>query len=129
MNGTGTGGERETARFYTVSRRFPRMIGRLPEGTRLWGGPYTFSQLGVGAATFAVAAATCPLWSTGSIVIDLVILAMLSWGAALAARMLPTSRLNPAIVVATVIACAVSPADGVYRGRAARLPRTRGVRR
>lgn len=129
MSGARVAAEPESARFYTVSRRFPRMIGRLPEGTRLWGGPYTFSQLGAAAAMLLGAATTRLVWSTGSIVIDLLIMSALAWGTALAARLLPTSRLNPVVVVATAIGCALSPATGAFRGRPVRLPRVRGGRR
>ncbi len=34
----------ETARFYTKSRRFPKMIGRMTDGSRIPGGPYTLTQ-------------------------------------------------------------------------------------
>ena len=36
--------EREVARFYTRSRRFPKFIGRLHDGTKIPGGPYTLTQ-------------------------------------------------------------------------------------
>lgn len=68
--------EREVARFYTRSRKFPRMVGRLPEGTRIWGGPYTFTQLGLGLVAIFVALATRGVWSWGSVLIDLVV----AWG-------------------------------------------------
>ncbi|WP_188726374.1 hypothetical protein [Pseudoclavibacter endophyticus] len=98
------------------------MIGRLPEGTRLWGGPYTFTQLGVAGAVLSIAAATRAAWSTGSIVIDLLIITGVVWGAAFAARMLPTSRLNPGIVVLSALTCALAPRLGTYRGRPVRRP-------
>ncbi|MGO2110397.1 MAG: hypothetical protein ACTH31_02170 [Pseudoclavibacter sp.] len=115
----------ETARFYTASRKYPRMIGRLPEGTRLWGGPYTFTQLGSGAAALALALAARPLWSTGSLVVDLLIGVGVAWGAAFAARALPTSRLNPAVVLSAALEVAFAPRGGTYRGRAVRIPRRR----
>lgn len=119
----------ETARFYTTSRKFPRMIGRLPEGTRIWGGPYTFTQLGVAIAMFAAAMVTRSIWSTGSIVIDLLIVAGAAWAAAFAARALPTTRLNPVVVVSTAVATVFAPRHGTYRGRAVRSSRLHGGRR
>ena len=39
----------EVARFYTRSRKFPRLIGRLHDGTKIPGGPYTVTQAIVAA--------------------------------------------------------------------------------
>lgn len=117
----------EVARFYTRSRKFPRMIGRLPEGTRIWGGPYTFAQLGAAMMAGALVLSLRPVLSTGSIVLDLLIAAGVAWAAASGARVVPTSPLNPAVVAGAVLCSAFGPRLGVYRGRAVRHPRPKRV--
>ena len=35
-------------KFFTRAMKIPLMVGRLIDGTRLWGGPYTVPQIVVG---------------------------------------------------------------------------------
>lgn len=106
----------ETARFYTRSRRYPRMIGRLPEGTRLWGGPYTFTQLGLGVLAICLAAASRELWSTGSILTDFAITLGAGWAAAFLGRYAPIGSMHPLVAANAAIRCIMAPRGGRYRG-------------
>ena len=63
--------EREVARFYTRSRRFPKFIGRLHDGTKIPGGPYTLTQGVVLAIVLVVALMTQSVWGTGSPIVDI----------------------------------------------------------
>ncbi|MDO5053009.1 MAG: hypothetical protein Q4E05_08995 [Pseudoclavibacter sp.] len=107
----------ETARFYTRSRRFPLMVGRLPEGTRIWGGPYTFGQLGLGVAAFGLAAASRELWSTGGVLTDLLAVIGVGWGAAFLGRSLPSGGMHPVVAAGAAVRALTAPRAGSYRGR------------
>ena len=53
----------EVVKWYTRARKFPTLIGKTPDGTRLPGGPYTITQVLVGGA-LAVLLASPPWWWT-----------------------------------------------------------------
>ena len=38
-------------KWYTRARKFPQLIGRTPDGTRIPGGPYTYTQVAAGVVT------------------------------------------------------------------------------
>lgn len=52
----------EVARWYTRARRFPQLIGRLHDGRRIPFGPFTYLQIGAGAAVGVVMTQTSVLW-------------------------------------------------------------------
>lgn len=52
----------EVARWYTRARRFPQLIGRLHDGRRIPFGPFTYLQIGAGAAVGVVMTQTSGLW-------------------------------------------------------------------
>lgn len=122
------GATRELARFYTRSRKFPRMVGRLPEGTRIWGGPYTFTQLAVAIVSMIAGGVTRGLWSTGSLVIDLSVIAGTAWALTFAARVIPASPLNPLVVAAAALATTFGPRDGTFDSRPVAFRRPLTVR-
>lgn len=107
---------RRPARFYTRARKFPRMVGRLPEGTRIWGGPYTFTQIVSGVLVAIVALFMRPLWGTGSILVDLGILIGVLWGSAYLTGKIPLTNLNPAVLVANALHGFSTPRQGTFKG-------------
>ena len=113
--------EREVARFYTRSRRFPKFIGRLHDGTKIPGGPYTLAQ-GVVLAIFLIGTlVTQGLWGTGSPIVDIPIAAGVSWAAAWGAGRIPATRRNLLSVISSGIAAMTRPAAGRYRGSTLRV--------
>lgn len=57
--------EVEVVKWYTKARRFPQLLGRAPDGTRIPFGPYTMTQaIGAGAVIFA-AKVLSGLWAHG----------------------------------------------------------------
>lgn len=50
-------------RSYTPALKIPKFIGRLKDGTRLPGGPYTMTQFLVGVAVLVVGYILMPLWA------------------------------------------------------------------
>ena len=113
--------EREVARFYTRSRRFPKFIGRLHDGTKIPGGPYTLAQ-GVVLAIFLIGTlVTQGLWGTGSPIVDIPIAAGVSWAAAWGAGRIPATRRNLLSVISSGLAAMTRPAAGRYRGETLRV--------
>ena len=54
--------QHEVVKWYTRARRFPQLIGKTPDGARLWGGPYTYTQVIVAAVVIVVGIQTAGLW-------------------------------------------------------------------
>lgn len=113
--------EFETARFYTRSRKFPKVIGRFHDGTRIPGGPYTVAQVVIGGAVAFVAVTTRGAWGTGSILLDLPLSLAIAWGAAWGAGRIPATRRNLLTVILGAFSAAFQPAAGRYRERPLRL--------
>lgn len=68
------GGEVEAARWYTGTRRIPTVIGKLPTGEKLIGGPYTVSQLLTMLGLFLGLFATRSAWSMSNGVTNMAVL-------------------------------------------------------
>lgn len=107
----------ETARFFTAARRFPKLLGKLPDGTRIWGGPYTLLQGIVLVVVAAVALVTKPMWSFGSFIIDIPVAAAFAIGLGLLAGRIPTQRRNILTVGMSALHAISSPAEGRRNGR------------
>ena len=104
--------EREVARFYTRSRRFPKFIGRLHDGTKIPGGPYTLTQGVVMAIVLVVALMTQSVWGTGSPIVDIPVAAFVSWGAAWGAGRIPATRRNLLSIITSGMSAMTRPAAG-----------------
>ena len=113
--------EPQIARFYTRSRKFPRLIGRFRDGTKIPGGPYTLTQGVVAAILLALGLATRGLWGLGSIFIDVPVVLLAAWGGAWGAGHLPPTRRNVASVLFGALGAAFSPAAGKYKEQQVRL--------
>ncbi|WP_337007254.1 hypothetical protein [Microbacterium sp. LB12] len=111
----------EVARFYTRSRKFPRLIGRLHDGTKIPGGPYTVTQGIVAAVLLALGLVTRGLWGMGTILVDIPIVLLVAWGGAWGAGRLPTTRRNVASLVLGAFGAVFSPAAGKYQEQTVKL--------
>ena len=111
----------EVARFYTRSRKFPRLIGRLHDGTKIPGGPYTVTQGIVAAVLLALGLVTRGLWGMGTILVDIPIVLLVAWGGAWGAGRLPTTRRNVASLVLGAFGAVLSPAAGKYQEQTVKL--------
>lgn len=114
--------QEEIARFYTRSRRFPKMIGRMNDGSRIPGGPYTLTQVGVGGAVLLVMLVTRGLlWSTGEILLDLLMTAGIGFAATWLVGRIPMTRRNLLFAFLDGTAAVFKPFGGKYQGQAIRL--------
>lgn len=112
----------ETARFYTRSRRFPKMIGRMNDGSRIPGGPYTLTQVGVGGAVLLIMLVMRGLvWSTGEILLDLLVTAALAFAVTWLIGRLPMTRRNLLFAFLDAAAATFKPFSGKYQGQVIRL--------
>lgn len=113
--------EFETARFYTRSRKFPKVIGRFHDGTKIPGGPYTVAQVVIGGSVAFVAITTRGAWGSGSIILDLPVSLAIAWAAAWGAGRIPATRRNLLTVILGGFSAAFRPATGRYRERPLRF--------
>lgn len=107
----------ETGRFYSSIRRIPTTLYRLPDGTRLPGGPYTLVQGVAGAAAIAVLWAFRGTWSTGTLIFDAVVVLAAGFGAVMLTRFAPDNISELVMVVTGAFKAAAKPSTGHYADR------------
>ncbi len=113
----------EIARFYTRSRRFPKMIGRMTDGSRIPGGPYTLTQVGFGGVALMGLLVTRTLWGTGATLLDLAITVGVAWGVTWLVGLIPMTRRNLVLAFVGAVAAMFKPHGGRYQARSIRLAR------
>lgn len=113
----------EIARFYTRSRRFPKMIGRMTDGSRIPGGPYTLTQVGFGGVALMGLLVTRTLWSTGATLLDLAITVGVAWGVTWLVGLIPMTRRNLVLAFVGAVAAMFKPHGGRYQDRPIKLAR------
>jgi hypothetical protein len=62
----------EVVRFYRTTK-YPRMLGRLPDGSRIWGGPYTFTQGIIGGSVLLLVLYTWGSWAVYGLLTNIII--------------------------------------------------------
>lgn len=114
-------------RWYTRARKFPQLIGRTPDGTRLWGGPYTITQVVIAGALLAVGWQTTAVWArfgfTGNVVFAGAVFAVVIWSVG----KIPVGSRNPLSVAAGVCRALLAPQTGRTRGAVVRIRRPHRV--
>lgn len=106
----------EVARFYTRARKFPKLIGRLHDGTRIPGGPYTISQLVTLVVLTTGAMLTRGIWGS-AVLFDLIVSLTVGIGGAFALGLLPSQQRNLLSITNGLISATGSSASGRYRGK------------
>lgn len=119
----------QVLRWYTTARRgLPILIGKLPKGERIWGGPYTLGQLAAFGVTLVLGQVTMGLWGQWGglgnilVLVGVAVAVMILWGR------LPTEKLNVWAWVQGVQAATTLSSRGRYRGTAFSLPPVRTAR-
>lgn len=86
------------AKWFTGARKFPQLIGRTPDGGKLWGGPYTITQVIIAVVGIIILWNTTWLWARFSFVMNVLVgpgvLAAIVWSAG----KLPFGMRNPLVV-------------------------------
>lgn len=105
----------DIAKVYTATRRFPQLIGRTSDGARIWGGPYTYTQIFGGGAALFVLWKSMGLWSAGGGLLDWALVLSATAGVVFGLGKLPLGGRNP-----------ISMLQGVGNAVAATAPRDVG---
>lgn len=109
-------------RFYTSARRFKQVLGSLPDGTKIPGGPYTYSQIGLMVGTVVLGWLTRGVWGTNSAIGDLIILLTVAVGIGFLIGKMPHSRRNPLKILGSILVVLTHPGPGgTWRGRPLKL--------
>lgn len=120
--------EPEVARFFTAARRFSKLLGKLPDGTRIPGGPYTIVQ---GVVVIVAAAGALMtrghLWTFGSFLIDVPMALAVAAGLGILAGRIPTRNRNLATIALSAIHAMSSPAVGRRNGKTVTIRKPRKV--
>lgn len=115
----------EVVKWYTRARKFPQLLGRTPDGAKLWGGPYTITQAVVGGVVVFVGSNTVGLWGQFGFIGNIVVLAAVGYGSVLVVGWIPVGSRNPIAVVTGTSKALTAPRHGRLGGRPVRLRRPR----
>ncbi|MFE1776398.1 hypothetical protein [Streptomyces sp. NPDC059008] len=122
MSTTAAAPEPLIGRCYTKARRHQNVVGTWPGGGRIWGGPYTWPQIIVAAATLAVLLLTVGLWAHHGL-LDALPLLGVPYALALVVGRIHIDGRSPFAVAASALGLAVSGSSGRMDGRPVRRPR------
>ena len=117
----------EVVKWYTRARRFPQLIGKTPDGAKLWGGPYTYTQVVGAAIVLVVGVDSVGLWGQFGLIANAVILLSSAYGTAVLLGRLPVGSRNPLSVGSGLIRALSSPTHGNFAGRSVRIRRPHRV--
>lgn len=110
-------GQVEVVKWYTRARRFPRLVGRTHTGGKIWGGPYTITQVVGAVVVVIVMLNTTSLWAKGSVFTNVAILAGITYAVVFALGKMPPDARNPLSVLAGAAGALVTPRQGRQGGR------------
>lgn len=106
---------------YTRARRFPLVIGKLPQGGRIIGGPYTLAQVAVMVVTVVALLIAAPVWAHLGYA-DVAVYAAVPYGAGFAVRKARIEGRDPLRAGLGALTALGTPAGGRMRGRPYRTP-------
>lgn len=113
-------------RFYTLARRFPTLIGRLPNGSELPYGPYTVGQFVTAVVLLVGGYWTLPLWGgQRGLLLNAPLLLGVTAGAVMFLRKVPWRGRGPVPMLRGAFS-SYGSAQGTYRGKA--LPARQATR-
>lgn len=112
-------GEYEVGKFYTAARKFKQLIGRLPDGSTIPGGPYTITQfiVAMGIIFFGWMTRSAGVWG-GSFFGDMILLVALAAGVGYLCGLIPATRRTLTGMIDGAIKMSVAPNAGTWRGKA-----------
>lgn len=118
----------EIVKWYTRARKFPQLIGKTPDGAKLWGGPYTYTQVVGASVVLVVGLKTISLWGSFGLVGNALVVLGAAYGTALLLGRLPLGTRNPISVGSGILRALSGPAQGVLAGTPLRIRRPHRVR-
>ena len=117
----------QTGKFYTSARKIPQLIGVTPTGEKIPGGPYTVTQFALGILVLVLGFVTRPIWGSGDIFSEILILLAVTVGVIYGAGKMPRTRRSPLNLMNCTMSLFGRPVTGKYRGR--KLPNGYGQRK
>lgn len=113
-----------TGKFYTSSRSFKQVIGAFPDGTKIWGGPYTIDQFVVMLIAMMLGWSTRQMWGSDSALGDFITLVIVAYGVGYLVGKLPRTRRKVLGLLSSTTGLLTHPgAGGKHKGRPLRLSR------
>lgn len=108
----------ELIRYFTAARRIPLTFGRLSDGMRIPGGPYSGMQVAAGAIALVLGPVLITI-VLGDVpaVLKFVLTVAGAWGSAYGAGYLPSTFRNPLMVASDAIRILTQSGAGSYNGR------------
>lgn len=110
----------EVVKWYTRARKFPQLIGRTPDGAKIWGGPYTFTQAIGAGVLLIIGVNTMGLWARYGLIGNAVLLVGLTYGVVLLLGRIPVGSRSPLSAASGVVHAVTSPRTGRLAGRPVR---------
>lgn len=101
----------EVVRFYRTTK-YPRMLGRLPDGSRIWGGPYTFTQGIVGGSVLLLLLYTWDIWAVYGFLVNPIIAAGAVGVSLYVSGMIRTKNRNPILAGVGALTALTAPSAG-----------------
>ena len=110
--------EVQVGRFYTAARKFKQLIGVLPDGTQLAGGPYTVTQFVVALVVGGAGLLTrsMGLWG-GNFIVDGLLIVAVGAGAGFLVGKLPVARRSLIHASYSVFELLMGEPAGYWRGK------------
>jgi hypothetical protein len=118
----------EVVRWYTRARKFPQLIGRTPDGRRIPGGPYTFTQAVGAGVVLLVGVNTMGWWARYGLIGNGLLLLGVAYAVVLGLGRIPVGSRSPLAVAAGGMRALAAPRVGRLAGRPVRLRRPHRVR-
>ncbi|MBB5787190.1 hypothetical protein [Jiangella mangrovi] len=118
----------ETVKYYTRARKFPQLLGRMPDGTKIPGGPYTVQQLIAAIVIIVVGGLTIDTWGVFGVFGNVALLFGTAFGAVFLIGRLPMNGRNPLFALLGLYRVLNAPSSGKYQGRAVKFRRPRRIR-
>lgn len=117
------GADQQVVRWYTRARRFPQLIGRTSDGARIWGGPYTVTQVATAGVLLFIALNTTSLWAHYGLIGNGLLLAGVVYGVVFLLGKIPLGSRSPLAIGAGAWRALSAPTTGRLGGRPVRLRR------
>ncbi len=107
----------EIVRFYTRARRFPQLIGKTPDGFKIPGGPYTYTQTIVGAAMIWLGSQILGVWGRFGLIGNFIVLAAVTYGVVFSLGRLPVGGRSPLTAATGLLRAFSTSPHGHLAGR------------
>lgn len=116
----------EVVKWFTRARKFPTLIGRTPDGTKIIGGPYTTTQfIGLGI-WLVIAVKTFHLWARFGLAGNVIVFVAISAGLVIGLGKIGSR--NPLLFAAGAWGVATAPSVGRVAGSTVQIRRPRRIR-